>query len=262
MKKLTSVLLRGVGLNRSRPKTRFGRFLRRSELVLCVLGLLYVGLQAFPQVLFPYNLTVQGITLYSRAPLPPEAAVCAEKAAELVQRSELAVPGRRERVFVCNSAWVFRLFGPTRSRVFAFSVPVTGHVFVASADLSRDLARRAAPDFNTRSLSSVVAHEISHGLIRQRLGLVRAMRLPDWVAEGYCDYVARESSFPEAEGLRLFAAGVRDPSMSYRYFVFRQMVRHLIEDQHLSFSQVVARAPDMAAIETETLRVLQQRHAL
>ena len=106
-----------------------------------------------------------------------------------------------------------------------------------------------------------MAHEITHGLIRHRLGLFRGVRLPDWVDEGYCDYVAQESSFPEGDGFRLLAAGERHPSPSFRYFLYRQMVQYLIDDQHLSFAQVVARAGDASGVERETQLALQTRNA-
>lgn len=257
MNKPISILLRCLGLNRPTPKTRFGRYVRRSERILTVLAVFYAVLHVFPQTLFAYSVTTNGITIYSRAPLPPEAASCAARAAELLKQSELAVSDRHERVFVCDSPWLFRLFSPRSAGVFAVSVPLTDNVFVDAADYSGDIATRAGPDFNKRSFSSVVAHEISHGLIRHRLGLLRGIRLPDWVAEGYCDYVARESSFPEAEGLRLFASGQSHPSMSYRYFTYRQMVRYLVEHQHLTFSQVVARASESAAVAAEAREALQ-----
>lgn len=40
-----------------------------------------------------------------------------------------------------------------------------------------------------------------------KLGIIRGEWLPDWGDEGYCEYVASESSFPNAEGLRCFADG-------------------------------------------------------
>ena len=91
---------------------------------------------------------------------------------------------------------MFRLFNPEAAG-FAFSVPVTNHVFIASADFTSNVAHRNASDFNKRALSSVIAHEITHGLIRNRLGLLRGLRLAEWENEGYCDFVAQESSFPE-----------------------------------------------------------------
>lgn len=246
-------------MNRPEPKTRFGVLLRRSERTLSVVAVFYLLLHLFPQTLFAHRVTRDGITLYSRSPLPPEAASCAARAADLVEPSELAVPGRQEHVFVCDAPWLFRLFSPKSSGAFAVSVPVTDHVFIAAADFSADIASRPGPDFNRRSLSSVMAHEIMHGLIRHRLGLVKSLRLPDWIDEGYCDFIARESSFPEEPGLRLFASGQSHPSRSYRYFTYRQMVRHLVEDQKKSFSEIVARSDEPDAVSAEARQALHSR---
>jgi hypothetical protein len=256
MNKITSILLRCLGLNRPKPKTRLGRCLRRSEQVLGVLGVLYMSLHLFPQTLFAHSVTANDITIYSRSPLPPEATLCAARAADLVKKSELAVPDRHERVFVCNAPWLFRLFSPRSPSAFAVSVPVTDNVFVAAVEFPADVVTRSGPGFNRRSFSSVVAHEITHGLIRHRLGLLRGIRLPEWVAEGYCDYVAKESSFPEAFGLQLFAAGQSHPSMSYRYFAYRQMVRYLVEQKHLTFSEMVALAHESDAVAAEARQAL------
>src|SRR5688500_11624882 len=97
-------------LCRSKPKTRLGKFLRRMERALIALLLLYAGLHIFPQMLFAHSVSAQGITVYSRDPLPPETTARIAEIAALVARSELAVPGRQEKIFVCNSPWLFRLF--------------------------------------------------------------------------------------------------------------------------------------------------------
>lgn len=259
MNKHLTLLLRCFGLSRPRPKTRLQRILRHAERTLAALLLLYLGLLLFPQVMFAHSVSAHGITIYSRAPLPPEATECAERTATLLSHSELAVPGRRERVFVCDSPWLFRLFNPAGTP-FAISYPVTDHVFVAAADFRKNVARRYAPDFNTRSLSGVMAHEISHGLIRHRLGLLRSKRLPDWVNEGYCEYLVQESSFPEAEGLPLMASGQNHPSPAYRYFTYRQMVRYLMEGRGLSFADVVARAGDSPTVQSEARAWLQTQN--
>lgn len=258
MTKPLAVLLRCLGFNRPEPKTPLGRHLRRAERALTVTALLYAGAHFFPQVLFAHSNTAEGITVYSRTPLPAEASQCLKRAAALVQKSELAVPGRRERVFICNSPWLFKFFKP-RAGGFAGSVPLTDHVFIAQADFTNDVARWSAPKYNSRSLSSVIAHEITHGLIRHRLGLIRGILLPDWLGEGYADYVARESSFPEAEGLRRMVSGERHNSPAYRYFEYRQMVRYLLEVRQLSFAQAVTKAGDAAAVQQELRQWLQTR---
>ena len=68
-------------------------------------------------------------------------------------------------------------------------------IFIARGDFTANAARSRNPEYNTRALSAVIAHEITHVLITDRIGLVDSIRLPSWVAEGYCDHVARESSF-------------------------------------------------------------------
>lgn len=245
--------------NPSKPRTRLGRWLRRSGQMLFVLVLLYISLYTFPQILFPYSYSIQGVTLYARSPFPAETPERIVEIVKLIQRSELAVAGRSERIFICDRPWLFRLLSPMSSGAFAYSLPVTDNVFIANADLVHNVARSAVPEFNVRSFSAVAAHEITHGLIRHKIGLLS--RLPTWITEGYCDYVARESSFPEAVGLRLLAAGQQDPSGSFRYFVFRQMVSYLIEDRQLSFQQVVDRADNAASVEEETVKAIKARNA-
>lgn len=248
-------------LRRSKPTTRLGRILRRLERAIFVVLLLYGGLHAFPQVLFAHSVTAHGLTIYSREPLPPETSERISETMALVTQSELAVPGRHERVFLCNSPGLFRLFCPRSRGAFASSIAVTDHVFVAQADLTRNVATREASTHNTRALAPLIAHEITHGLIRRRLGLIRAFRLSAWVDEGYCEYIAGEGSFPEEEGLRLLAAGQRDSSSPFRYFLFRKMVTHLIDERGLTFAQVVERADEEAAVEAELVRSIQSRGA-
>lgn len=251
-------VLRRFGFKRRPPQTRLGKYARTSQRAITAIAFLYLGLVFFPQPLFAYNVSAKGVTVYSRAPLPAETTTRIEEAMALVGRSELAVPGRPERIFVCDNPWLFRLFAPVSPRAFATSWPVSDNIFIDPSALAENVTSSTAENYNRRTFSAVAAHEITHGLIRHRLGLIRGVRLPAWVAEGYCDYVANESSFPEDKGLRTLRDGMEDPSYSFRYFVFRQMVRHLLDDRHLTFDQVVARAGDAAAVKSETIAALKE----
>lgn len=257
-KEIALLALRILGLKRRPPRTRLGKYVRNSERALFVVLLLYLAVLFFPQPLFAYNVTEKGVTVYSRAPLPPETTARIDEALALVARSELSVPGRPERIFVCDNPWLFRLFAPVSPRAFGISWPISDNIFIAQSDLAQNETRSAAEKYNRRSFSSVAAHEIMHGLIRHRLGLLRGIRLPNWVAEGYCDYVARESSFPEDRGLQMLRDGKEEPSDSFRYFAYRQMVRRLIDDRHYSFDQLAARASDAAAVKAETIAALKE----
>jgi len=253
MNRIVHILLRMVGLRRPKPKTHLCRYLRLTEHTMLVLLCAYTALSFCPQVLFAHSISADGITLYARMPLPPEAAHSLTQAADLLRQSELAVPGRSERVFVCNSPWLFRLFNPRGSHGFGYAAS-TGNIFLASVDFAKNTARSQGAQFNTRSLPSVIAHEVTHGLIRHRVGMLRSLHLPDWIEEGYCEYVARESSFPETDGLRLVASGQEHPSMSFRYFLYRQMVAHLLDVKHLSFDELVVRGNDFTQVRQSLLK--------
>lgn len=253
MKTLAHFFLRSFGLGGRQPQTRLGRYVRRSNQFLTLAAFVFLGFQLFPQIVFANQVTSDGITVYARNPLPPVTPARLAEAVSLVQKSELAIPGRPARVFICNQPWLFRLFAPASAGAFATSMPMTNNIFVAEADLARNLSWNTAPANNMRTFSSVVAHEITHDLIRQRVGLIRDLFLPNWIREGYCDYIAQGSSFPEAEGLRLLLHGQSDPSPSFRYFLGRQMVAYLIDQRHLTFAQLLLRARAEAKVKAETV---------
>lgn len=248
MSPLKTRVLRLLGLKRTPPKTAWGRMWRQTERVLTIFGLLYMGLHMFPQVVFAHSYSQSGTTVYSTSPLPPEIDVVLARADRLVEQSELAVPGRTERIFLCNSPWVYRLFNP-RGGGFAISVPVTDCIFVRQADVAVDASYVDGEEFNTRSLSSVIAHEVTHGLIRNRLGVIASYRLPRWIDEGYSDYVSQEGSYPDEPGREMWAGGQNEDSPSFRYFGYRQMVSYLINDEQLTFDEIVQQERDRDAVE-------------
>jgi hypothetical protein len=58
--------------------------------------------------------------------------------------------------------------------------------------------------------------------------------------------------------LRNLREGKEDSSPSFQYFVYRQMVRHLVENRHLSFDEIAKRAGDRAAVKAETVAALKE----
>lgn len=254
MNQFTSRLLRLTGIVRPAPRTRLGRWVRRAERVFTVVGVAYLILLAHPQPLFAHSVTAHDITVYARHPLSPAAIDRLAEARALVNRSELAVPHRAEQVFVCDNPWLYRMFAPLAATSFAISQNFTDNIFIAEADMAADQATSSSG--SRRPLSGVIAHEITHGLIRQRLGYWRPLWLPEWVVEGYCDYVARSSTLTDAEGRRLLVADQQPMSPALRYFRNRQMVTYLIDQQYHSFNQVVARSGDEAQVAAATRQAL------
>src|SRR5262245_54196105 len=79
----------------------------------------------------------------------------------------------------------------------------TDNVFINQADAANDLVFRSAPA-SERSLSGVIAHEITHLWMRKRFGYWRNLAMPVWKKEGYAEYVAGGSTLDYQTGLRLW----------------------------------------------------------
>jgi hypothetical protein len=79
------------------------------------------------------------------------------------------------------------------------------------------------------------------------------------VTEGYADYIARESSFPEVEGLELLTAGHSEPSESFEYFKWRKMVEHLVERRGMSFDEIATAGLDASQVESEVVTALRRQ---
>jgi hypothetical protein len=63
--------------------------------------------------------------------------------------------------------------------------------------------------------------------------------LPVWKAEGYCEFIARESSFGNTAGMEMFKKGQNDDSKSFKYFEYRKVMEYLINNQKFSFDEIV-----------------------
>ena len=237
-----------------RPRTGKGH--RVGRVAGWVVLLIYAGLHAFPAILFTHHVSAENVTLYQRSPVSPAAVQRIAEAVNLTRRSELFTPDANYRVFLCNNRALFRFFGLFHGSSYAFSLPLTNHIFVAEADLERNFARSAAKEYNRRTFAGVLAHEITHVMIRHSLGVVSAMRLPSWIAEGYSDYLAQESSVPEEEGIPSLLEEKGKSSPAFNYFVWRKMVQHLMDDEHLTFAQLIERAGDFESVRRETIAAL------
>src|SRR6185503_15919560 len=112
------------------------------------------------------------------------------------------------------------------------------NVFINKTDVPDDLVYMNRAKHNQRSLSGVVAHEVTHLFIRQRYGTLRSMLMPTWKNEGYCEYVAGESTISLDEGLRLWSENPAD-DIGYRYTKYHAMIKYLIENEHMSIDDVM-----------------------
>ena len=108
---------------------------------------------------------------------------------------------------------------------------------------ANDLVFRDAADFDRRTLSGVIAHEVTHLLIRRKFGYWRNLAFPTWKKEGYAEYVAGGSTLPYEIGVKRWKESPHDPT-GYRYIRNYMMVKYLLENERLTVDDLFDRDID------------------
>ncbi len=217
----------------------------------------YAGLLGVPQPFFPYSVRAESLVLHSDRPFSEAAGKrILELAEKKLARSPL-FPGREgHSVFICNSRWREMLFFNKDYGVGGVAqYPATAHVFLRGARVNENrlISPSGNPVMGDRTLDYFVAHEITHQLTGRALGPLRFYHLPQWVREGYADYVGKGDSFDYNEARGAFLAG--RPEMDFRksglYGRFHLLVAYLLDHQHWSVQRLLEDPPPQARVEAE-----------
>lgn len=192
---------------------RWYSYLNRGLLLLAVaLGTTTLA----PEVLaFPHRAVVGDTTVYSERAIPPELPALLARSDALLRRSALYGPGYGRRIFLTDGGWRWRVLALQSPGVFALSRGLGEPIVVNRSDVASDTTFNGGAIAGTRSLSGVIAHERTHGLIRARYGLFADLTYAAWLREGYCDLVAGGGSLSDHDAARLEAAHRSIPALAY-----------------------------------------------
>ena len=129
-------------------------------------------------------------------------------------------------------------FAPMSRKAYGINNPISQNIFLTKSSISGNYILRNGDENNKYSLSGVIVHETVHSLLRNELGLLKYKLLPSWKNEGYCDFIANESSFDEKKGLTdICNDEVNSESASFKYFKFRKITQYLFEDRKVSLNK-------------------------
>ena len=170
-----------------------------------------------PQLLaFPYQAQIGADRVYATAPFsqPQLAAVLADANARVV-RSPLARGAEGRDIFLTDGGWRWLWLANSARDSFALTRPYNQAVIVNRTDLAQATVRNPGLDNRSRTLAAIIAHEKCHGIERRHFGLAVDFLKPQWLREGYCDYVAGESTLTDAEAGQLQAQHRSHPSLPY-----------------------------------------------
>ena len=105
-----------------------------------------------------------------------------------------------------------------------------------------------------RTLDYFIAHELTHELTGRTVGPLRFYRMPQWIREGYADYIGKGDTFRYEEARQAFLAGV--PEMEFQrsglYWRFHLLVSYLLDHKHWPVERLLREPwPDQARLEAE-----------
>lgn len=217
--------------------------------------LAYLFTICFPQYLFAHEVTYRNFQVYSREPFDEHIQKVLDDAEARLSKSTIYDREISRRVFLTNSHGMYAFLSNKAFRSFANSVPLINNILINKSDVADDSVFLNRPEHNKRSLSGVIAHEVTHLLIRKKVGVVRASLMPTWKNEGYCEFVAGDSTITYEEGVKLWKENPDDDS-KYRYFKYHMMVKYLLERERRSIEDVFNGDFDMRDLEAKVLRSL------
>ena len=231
------------------------RIYKIGSLTTAILGISYLLLLVFPQALFAYSTEHGKFRVYSREPLGKEIEQVLDKAEEKLKNSPIYDADARRDVYLTGSHGMYGLLSHKAYKSFANSVPFIDNVFINKTDVAADRGILNREFNNTRSLSGVIAHETTHLFIRKRYGAITAAMMPTWKNEGYCEYIAGDTTITFEEGIRRWRESPVDDT-SYRYIKYQLMVRHLLEREGVSVDDLFNKSWDEKAVAERTVAAL------
>jgi hypothetical protein len=229
--------------------------LLRIALASAALFAAYAAMLAIPRPLFPFSVRAENLALLSDRDFSPAAGKrVLELAGQKLARSPLYSTRQNHSIFICNARWRQMLFFSNRYGAGGVApYPLSVNVFLRDAIVEDDrlISPRGIPVAGDRTLDYFVAHEVTHQLTGEAIGPVAFLRLPQWVREGYADYVGKGSSFDYQQAKRAFLA--KTPEMDFQrsglYWRFHLLVAYLLDRRHWTVDQLLNYPPSQSSVE-------------
>ncbi|MCC6925443.1 hypothetical protein [Novosphingobium sp.] len=170
-----------------------------------------------PEVLaFPYKQEFGADHVWSTAPIPTaRMSAILTDANTRVAKSPLASGSEGRRIFLTDGGWRWRVLALQSHFAFGLTRALREDVILNRTDVQSDKVNNGLGDGRTRTITGVIAHEKCHGMERRHFGNFVDMTKPVWLREGYCDYVARESTLNADEVAAMKKSDPNNPALPY-----------------------------------------------
>jgi hypothetical protein len=226
------------------PSPNLFRNIGRAILLAIVL---YVLALVFPEALFRQKLVRGQFTVFAHQPIPADMEKILDDATYRLQQSEIYDPNAGFKIFLTSSPTEFTFFNPLSGDAKGSTYRISDSTFVNQSDIAADTV--SSPGADDRPLHWVIAHEATHVLLHRRYGFYTNLTEPSWKTEGYCEVIANEPAFSDADGLARLQQAGPDPPPALFYFQSYLRVKFLKERKHVPLNDIIHQRFDEAALD-------------
>lgn len=183
----------------------------------------YALLQWKPGLYYGESAIFDNFTLHSAEPLQGDVARLIVAAQERLATSEFYAAGNSFDVYLTTAARDYGFFTPFCKDRNVCINPLNGHIFIAPADLGKDLIL-ADSITETKRFSAVLAGAAARDLIRRKMRPLAYMMLSEWMLRGYSGLIGGTGErMPSEICDKTFAEGTMMRDYEYRLAVEFEM---------------------------------------
>lgn len=205
----------------------------------------FAGLTYYPGMFYSNSLNARYMVVHTLEPLDMSVADVLGRIADKISADDFFDPEKTFEIYLGTGYGKYALLAPFCGKSFACVHPLTGNVFVASADLQKNLAYHPDDPAHTRVLEHVLTHELVKAQLRARLGALKYTALQDWQTEGYAEHVTLEAADAD---ISLICPGAPPDPRAY-YMKDRLVLEEVKAASDMTYAAIMEgdRSPDQAA---------------
>ena len=214
----------------------------------------YWSILEFPSFLYSHKYINKNLVIHSDEVLPQNIKSITDEVLIRLKKSELYSPNKTYNVYIPTDYWRWGLVSMPigYQHVGAFCIGYNHNVFFRPSVIAEN---RIIPpwgelaDSKERDLVYFIAHELGHAMIFDRVGVISNFtELPQWMQEGYPDYIAKES-FDFEDNLQQFKNNEwRLTEESGLYVQYHLFVSLLIDKKGYKLEELLKNAPSKAEV--------------
>ena len=198
-----------------------------------------------PQIFYKNHVQYKDYKVYSNDVIDSNIYHIIDSAIVLTSNNLMPKTKYKYKIFLCNSDFLYRIHTVYWTMSTGSSDFMTNNIFIAFSSLTDNYASYCKnPDTSKRrSIQSTIAHEQTHIILRETLGLfkyINLVRNANWKIEGFCEWIAFNGILIDYKHIHsIVKSGEYKSNPFYQYHLNRFAVDYLIVKKEYSLNELM-----------------------